>query len=149
MRTAATFDFETKSSYKVRVRSTDSGGLFTEQALTITVTNVPDAVVAVLDVTPNPPALGEPVILDASSSYDEMSGQQIVRYAWDFGDGTTYVETPNSAPDGAFDGRTRHTYLRFGTFPVTLTVTDDSSSPLTDQDTTTVSVTKRMRRQLT
>ena len=49
---------------------------------------------------------------------------------------------PNSAPDGAFDGRTRHTYLRFGTFPVTLTVTDDSSSPLTDQDTTTVSVTQ-------
>jgi hypothetical protein len=33
-------DFETKTSYKVRVRSTDGGGLFKEQALTVNVTNV-------------------------------------------------------------------------------------------------------------
>ena len=55
LRTAASFDYETKSSYPIRVRSTDSGGLYTEQAFTVTVTNVADAVVAVLDVTPNPP----------------------------------------------------------------------------------------------
>ena len=34
------FDFETKNSYSVRVRSTDQGGLTTEKAFTITVTNV-------------------------------------------------------------------------------------------------------------
>jgi regulation of enolase protein 1 (concanavalin A-like superfamily) len=34
------FDFETKSSYGIRVRSTDVGGLFTEKVFTVTVTNV-------------------------------------------------------------------------------------------------------------
>lgn len=37
---ASTFDFETKSSYTIRVRSTDSGGLFTEQSFVIAITNV-------------------------------------------------------------------------------------------------------------
>ena len=40
LRATNNFDFETKSSYTVRVRSTDQGGLFTEKAFTITVTNV-------------------------------------------------------------------------------------------------------------
>jgi hypothetical protein len=40
LKTAAVFDFETKNSYSVRIRSTDQGGLFTEKIFTITVTNV-------------------------------------------------------------------------------------------------------------
>lgn len=36
----ATFDFETELNYSVRVRSTDAGGLFTEEAFAITVSNV-------------------------------------------------------------------------------------------------------------
>jgi hypothetical protein len=40
LQTAASFDFEAKSSYSVRVRSTDNGGLTTEKQLTISVTNV-------------------------------------------------------------------------------------------------------------
>ncbi len=47
LRTAAVFDFETKSSYSVRVRVTDAGGLTFERALTITVTNVNEAPTAV------------------------------------------------------------------------------------------------------
>ncbi len=43
LRTAASLNFETKSSYSVRVRSTDNGGLSTEQVLTISVTNVNEA----------------------------------------------------------------------------------------------------------
>ena len=41
--TAVAFDFETKSSYSVRIRTTDQGGLFYEEAVTITVTNVNEA----------------------------------------------------------------------------------------------------------
>ncbi len=37
------FDFETKSSYSIRVRTTDQGGLSFEKAFTITVTNVNEA----------------------------------------------------------------------------------------------------------
>jgi Concanavalin A-like lectin/glucanases superfamily/FG-GAP-like repeat/PKD domain/Cadherin domain/RTX calcium-binding nonapeptide repeat (4 copies)/FG-GAP repeat len=40
LKTAASFNFEAKSSYSIRVRSTDSGGLFTEKVFTISVTNV-------------------------------------------------------------------------------------------------------------
>ncbi len=40
LKTNAVFDFATKSSYSVRVRSTDQGGLSFEKAFTITVTNV-------------------------------------------------------------------------------------------------------------
>ncbi len=41
--TNAMFNFETKSSYSIRVRTTDHGGLFFEKVLTITITNVNEA----------------------------------------------------------------------------------------------------------
>ena len=40
LRTASTFNFEAKSSYSVRVRSTDQGGLAFEKVFVVTVTNV-------------------------------------------------------------------------------------------------------------
>jgi hypothetical protein len=40
-------NFETKSSYQIRVRSTDQGGLFIEQAFTITVVNVNETPTAI------------------------------------------------------------------------------------------------------
>ncbi|WP_324679137.1 malectin domain-containing carbohydrate-binding protein [Hymenobacter sp. GOD-10R] len=43
LRTAAVFDYETKNSYSIRVRTTDAGGLSYEKALTIQVTNVNEA----------------------------------------------------------------------------------------------------------
>jgi hypothetical protein len=43
LKTAAVFDKETKSSYSVRIRSTDQGTLWTEKDFTITVNNVNEA----------------------------------------------------------------------------------------------------------
>jgi hypothetical protein len=40
LQTAASFDFETKSSYSIRVRSTDQGGLSTDKVFTISISNV-------------------------------------------------------------------------------------------------------------
>ena len=40
LKTAASFDYETKSSYSIRVRSTDQGGLSTDKTFTISVTDV-------------------------------------------------------------------------------------------------------------
>jgi len=40
LRTAAPMDYEWDTSYQIRVRSTDRGGLFTEKAFTISVTDV-------------------------------------------------------------------------------------------------------------
>lgn len=47
IQTAASFNFETRSSYSVRVRSTDAGGLSTERILAISITNVNEAPVAI------------------------------------------------------------------------------------------------------
>ena len=43
LRTAVNLDFETQSTYSIRVRSTDQNGLSIEKPLTITVTNANDA----------------------------------------------------------------------------------------------------------
>ena len=43
LQVAEVFDFETKSSYSVRLRSTDSKGAFTELAITVEVTNEAEA----------------------------------------------------------------------------------------------------------
>lgn len=45
----SSFDFETKSSYSVRIRSTDAGGLFFEKPFTITVINGNEGPTAVND----------------------------------------------------------------------------------------------------
>ncbi|MFO0869118.1 MAG: cadherin domain-containing protein [Pirellulales bacterium] len=45
--TAAVFDYETQSSYSLRVRSTDQGGLFVERTWTISVSNVNEAPTAI------------------------------------------------------------------------------------------------------
>jgi Ca2+-binding RTX toxin-like protein len=42
LKTKAVFDFEAKNSYSIRVRTTDQGGLFFEQQLTIGVTDLND-----------------------------------------------------------------------------------------------------------
>jgi hypothetical protein len=44
LRATTSFDFETKSSYSIRVRSTDQGGLTREKQFTITVNDVNDVV---------------------------------------------------------------------------------------------------------
>jgi hypothetical protein len=40
LRTAASFNYETKASYSIRVRSTDQGGLFVEKVFAVVVTDV-------------------------------------------------------------------------------------------------------------
>lgn len=40
IRAREVFDFETKNAYTIRVRSTDAGGLFSDKAFTITITDV-------------------------------------------------------------------------------------------------------------
>jgi len=85
LRTAAIFDYEAKSSYSIRVRSTDQGGLLVEKALTIFVANVnevPMAHAGVLYVI----AEGDSLVLSAAGSSDPDSDP--LTYSWDVnGDG--------------------------------------------------------------
>jgi len=69
--------------------------------------------VAVFDYTPKNPKAGDAVTFDASASTDDGS---IVKYAWEFGDGTP-LQT----------GKTiQHTFATAGSYTVTLWVTDDT-----------------------
>ncbi len=64
-----------------------------------------------LDVTPQVAlANGDTVTFDATGSMDDTIGNDIEEYFFNFGDGSTYTETPTNAPDGTFDGITTHVY---------------------------------------
>ena len=79
------------------------------QPVTITLNEPP---VADFTYSPERPELGKPMIFDASPSYDPDG--TIVRYEWDFGDGTREVKK-----------NPVHTYEEPGVHRVTLTVTDN------------------------
>ena len=53
----------------------------------------------------------------------DPDGGPIVQYAWDFGDGSTFLST---------DGYTSHRYMSEGNYTLTLTVTDDEGSTATN-----------------
>jgi Tol biopolymer transport system component len=69
---------------------------------------------------------GNPNVIDSSHSYD-LDGQ-IVKYQFDFGDGSSYTETPDNAPDGKFDGITTHSYDSEGKYNISLIVTDNQGA---------------------
>ena len=87
LRTAASFNFEAKSSYSIRVRTTDGEGLAFEKALTIRVTNVNEEPVignfgsAVSYIENGAPKqlMGSATVVDPDSA-DFASGQLTVKY---------------------------------------------------------------------
>jgi uncharacterized delta-60 repeat protein len=75
LKSNAVFDFETQSSYSVRVRSTDSGGLFFEKAFTIAVADVNEMPVAVNDVATT--SVNNSVIVDVLSNDTDPDGDPL------------------------------------------------------------------------
>jgi len=94
------------------------------------------------DVPSHPPLIE--ITFDGTGSYHRDDSRSIVKYEWDFGDGSPPEEGPIVThaypavfnPDGTIDwGATVADYT------VTLTVTDDNSPALTDSDTCVVHIT--------
>jgi hypothetical protein len=80
--------------------------------------------------SPTKPINNEKITFNASASYDPDG--YIINYKWDFGDGNiTTIPNPTII----------HSYMNFGNYSVTLTVTDNST--LTDSITQTITVAKR------
>jgi gliding motility-associated-like protein len=111
--TAAVFDFETKSSYAVRVRTTDAGGLSFDRELTITVTNVNEAP---LDITLSATSIDENVAvnsmvgtlsttgLDASNTFNLVTG------TGDTDNALFSIDGANLRTAGVFDFETKSSY---------------------------------------
>lgn len=73
---------------------------------------VPEAIIIY---SPNIPVVDNPLVFDASNSYD--SDGSIVRYGWDFGDGTVL---------SGKDAVVSHTYKKVGVYLVSLEVIDSA-----------------------
>jgi hypothetical protein len=93
---------------------------------------------AVLEVSTERAAIGDIITFDGSDSVDPDG--EIVVYSFEFGDGTSYVETVSYYPDGAFDGITTHAYVREGDYTAKLNVTDDRSEPSINTATAAITI---------
>jgi len=135
LRTAAVFDHETKSSYSVRVRTTDSGTLYYEEVFTVTVTGVNDPPVAVDDTagtSENTAVTIDVLNNDSDPDGDTLTVDSVTQGSHgsviNNGDGLTYT------PDAGFSGTDSFTY----------TVSDGKGG--TDTATVTVTVSKTLTR---
>jgi Cadherin domain/Abnormal spindle-like microcephaly-assoc'd, ASPM-SPD-2-Hydin len=68
LQTAASFDYEARNSYSVRVRSTDQGGLWFEEVFTISVTDVAEPPATPSNVSPLNGATNQPLTLTLQTS---------------------------------------------------------------------------------
>jgi hypothetical protein len=91
--TTASFDFETKSSYSLRVRSTDQGGLYFEKAFTVAVTDVNEAPANPTNLSPANGAVNQSptVALQSSTFSDPDNGDTHAASEWLIWRGSTNV----------------------------------------------------------
>ena len=127
-------DFETKSSYSVRVRSTDNGGLSVEKVLTIQVNNVNEA-----------PTLVQPID-DQIISTDKPFSFNVSNKFADVDQGNTLNYSAKGLPTGfsiiANTGVVSGTVSQVGIFAVTVTATDSSGANVSDTFDLTVANNK-------
>jgi len=86
--------------------------------------------VAIFTHSPEAPIINQIVVFNASDSYDPDPGGYIISYEWNFGDG--------SSPITIADPITFYNYTAYGTYNVTLTVTDNEGLADTTWDILTV-----------
>jgi hypothetical protein len=84
LQSAAVFDFETKNSYSIRVRATDQGGLWFENALTITITDINKPPAAPANVSPLDADGSQPLTptLQTSTFNDPDAGDSHAATQW-------------------------------------------------------------------
>lgn len=121
-------DYEITGTFSVRLTVVDDRGLTASSVQSITVGAQPTPT-ARFTVSPTDPAPGQQVTFDATSSTPSQ-GAAIIRYRWQFGDGT--------AEDTTSGRIARHTFNSENTFTVTLTVTDSENRTHTVAVTVTV-----------
>ena len=135
LRTAASFDYETKNSYSIRVRTTDSGTLHYEEVFIIAVTNANDPPVAVDDSDTTP--ADTPVTIDVLDNDYDTDGDTLTVDSVTQGTNGTVTNNGNYVtynPKDYFTGIDSFTY----------TISDDNGG--IDTATVTVTVTRTLAR---
>lgn len=84
------------------------------------------------------------VFFSGQASWDPDGGDpEIKLFEWNFGDGSSYSESPAAHADGEFDGITSHIYTVPGIYTISFKVTDndaDEGSPPDKWNTTTCTI---------
>jgi hypothetical protein len=143
LHTAAPLDVESKSSYAIRVRSTDSGGQIFEKPLTITITNVDEMPVAVNDsatVTEDSSANAIDVL---ANDTDVDAGPKLVASVTQPAHGTVAITGAGTGltyqPDANYAGGDSFSYTLNGgsiaTVSITVTAVDDAPVAVADSAT--------------
>jgi len=117
------YTYEKPGTYTVTLTVTDDKKKTATAKITITVENAPP--VAKLSAEPKRGKAPLEVQFDGTGSSDPDG--RIVKYEWDFGDGTKSTEK-----------KPKHIYEEPGTYTVTLTVTDTDGATAQTQETITV-----------
>ncbi|MCX7399769.1 MAG: cadherin domain-containing protein [Planctomycetales bacterium] len=115
LKTAAVFDYETKSSYSVRVRVTDQGGLTYDKAFTINVTNVNEAPTEIN--LSNSSAAENSAIVTTVGSFSTTDADSGNTFTYSFIAGTGSTDNASFTIDGStlktaavFDYETKSSY---------------------------------------
>lgn len=87
--------------------------------------------IAIADATPNPVLAGMVVNFNGAASYSTNPVRSIVKWEWDLDNNGTFETLGVTAS---------RTFPADGDYPVTLRVTDNGASPLTDTDTIIIAV---------
>ena len=133
LQTTAGFDFEAQSTYSIRVRTTDQGGLSYDKVFAISVTDLLE-----LEAGANQNAFEGDLFSLASSTYNgPWSVEQLtLTIAWGDGTSESGVLVPAAGTNGGTIANT-HRYADNGTYTVTLTLTDGTTT-VTDSFTASV-----------
>jgi len=135
LRTAAVFDYETKSSYSIRVRTTDSGTLYYEEVFIITVSQGNDPPLAVDDTATTPENTA--VTIDVLNNDSDPDGDTLTVDSVTQGTHGSVINNDSDVtytPDSGFGGTDSFTY----------TVSDGNGG--TDTASVTVTVTETLTR---
>ncbi len=138
LRTSASFDRESKSSYSIRVRATDSDGFQSEQSFAITVSNVNEAptLAAVPTITVSestPPSTTIATLTGTDPDEGEVLSYSLVSGSGDTDNSFFQLFGNKLQPARTLDYETKSTYS------IRLRVTD--SGGLTNEKTATINVT--------
>lgn len=143
LRTDASFDFETKNSYSVNVRTTDSAGNFFEKSFQVTVTDVNEAPTDIsltnASVPENEPA---GTVVGALSASDPDAGQTHTFVVVTSGCGGTYAAgTSFAVNSGSLVTAAALDYEGESSYTVCVRVTDSGSLALSLDEVFVITVT--------